>query len=369
MHICSVISTRPEILKMSRVMAALDAVVQHTIIHTNQNYSHELNGIFFDEMGLRKPDYVLDTHGDTATSMTADIMLKLEPLLVNLRPAAVVILGDTNGCMATAYVCARLKIKLFHLEAGNRSFSDVTPEEINRKIVDHLPGVQLCYSERSLDNLLREGIHPSKIVKVGSPMAEVLNHYKPQIDASDILSRLSLTPKDYFVVSCHREENTTPEKFKQFIALLRRLAEFGQRIIVTCHPRTRKRLDQECTTDLYDVTGHHSTLPKEVELYRPFGFFEFVKLQQNARCVLSDSGTLFEESGLLHFPALSLRESHERPESDEVGGTMLTGFSIPKVLAGIEYLNAAAPMQCPAAYSVPNVSDIVVRTILSHTKF
>ena len=369
MHICSVISTRPEILKMSRVMAALDAVVQHTIIHTNQNYSHELNGIFFDEMGLRKPDYVLDTHGDTATSMTADIMLKLEPLLVNLRPDALVLLGDTNGCLATGLVVTRLKIPFFHLESGNRCWSKDTPEESIRTLLDHMPGVQLCYSERSLDNLLREGIHPSKIVKVGSPMAEVLNHYKPQIDASDILSRLSLTPKDYFVVSCHREENTTPEKFKQFIALLRRLAEFGQRIIVTCHPRTRKRLDQECTTDLYDVTGHHSTLPKEVELYRPFGFFEFVKLQQNARCVLSDSGTLFEESGLLHFPALSLRESHERPESDEVGGTMLTGFSIPKVLAGIEYLNAAAPMQCPAAYSVPNVSDIVVRTILSHTKF
>ena len=367
MHICSVISTRPEILKMSRVMAALDKTVQHTIIHTNQNYSHELNGIFFDEMGLRKPDYVLDTHGDTAISMIADIMLKLESLLIQLKPDALVLLGDTNGCVATALVAAKLHIQLFHLEAGNRAFSDATPEEVNRKAIDNLPGMQLCYSERSLDNLLREGIHPSKIIKTGSPMFEVLNHYKPRIDASDVLSRLSLTPREYFVVSMHREENF--EHFEDFIALLNKLADYGQRIIVTTHPRTRKKIESSNKTDLYDVLGYQSGLNSLVELHKPFGLFSYIKLQENSRCVLSDSGTLFEESGLLHFPAISLRESNERPESEEKANVIMTGFDVKKVLTAIEYLDSAAPTYTPDSYLIPNVSDVVVRTILSHTKF
>jgi UDP-N-acetylglucosamine 2-epimerase (non-hydrolysing) len=354
MRVCTVISTRPEIIKMSRTMPALDKAVQHTIIHTSQNWDYELRDIFFEQMGLRKPDYTLDTKGSTAIAMTADIMVKLEALLSELKPDAVLVLGDTNGCLATGLVAAKLHIRFFHLEAGNRCFSEDTPEEINRTVLDHLPGIQLPYSERSRENLMREGLHTGHVIKVGSPMFEVLDFYRPQIVESNVLDKLSLTPGEYFVVSVHREENVN-DHFGDFIALLNRLADFGQRIIVTCHPRTRKRLDE-------------TRIPFNglVEFHRPFGFFDYVNLQQNARCTLSDSGTISEESSILGFPALMLRESHERPECDEEGGVIMAGFDVKRVMESIEV--AQRPIHTPDAYSVANVSDKVVRAIMSHTR-
>ncbi len=366
MKVCSIISTRPEILKMSLIMRALDKAVEHTIIHTSQNWDYELRDIFFEQMKLRKPDYTLDTKGDTAVSMTADIMVKLEKLLLELKPDAVLLLGDTNGCVATALVAAKLHIQLFHLESGNRCFSDSTPEEVNRKVVDHLPGIQLPYSERARENLTREGIATDRIIKVGSPMFEVLGHYAADIDNSDVLTRLNLTPKEYLVVSVHREENVNGH-FDDFVALLKALADkFHQRIIVTTHPRMQKRLDAEYMTDLYDVIGYRSTLPEEIEFHKPLGFFDYIKLQQNAECTLSDSGTISEESSILGFPALMLREQHERPECDEEGGVIMVGFDTQRVIESLPI--AQRPIHTPDAYSIGNVSDKVVRVILSHTK-
>ncbi len=365
MHICTVISTRPEIVKMSRIMPALDAAVQHTIIHTSQNWDFELRDIFFDQMGLRKPDYTLDTKGRTPTQMTADIMVKLEALLIKLKPDAICFLGDTNGCLATALVATKLKIPFTHLEAGNRCFDLGTPEEVNRIAIDHLPGIQLPYSERSRENLILEGIPTNQVIKIGSPMNEVLDYYSKDIESSDILHQLDLTPGEYFLVSCHREESIE-RHFKDFVALLTALAKkFHHRIIVTTHPRTRKRLDAEYMTDLYDVLGYRSTLPDEIEFHKPLGFFDYCKLQQNARCTLSDSGTISEESSILGFPALMLRTSHERQECDEEGGIIMTGFDIDRV---IESLEAATHRICtPDSYCSLQVSNKIVNIILSHT--
>ena len=366
MKVCTVISTRPEILKMSRIMPALDAAIQHLVIHTSQNWDYELRDVFFDQMGLRKPDYTLDTKGDTAVAMTADIMVKLEKLLLDLKPQAVCILGDTNGCLATALVTAKLHIPLVHLEAGNRCFSLNTPEEINRTIIDHLPGIQLPYSKRSRENLIREGVPTNQVIKIGSPMNEVLEHYSTDITASQVLTNLGLTPGEYFLVSCHREESVE-NHFKDFVDLLRALADkFHQRIIVTTHPRTRKRFDAEYMTDLYDVLGYQSILPGEIEFHKPFGFFQYCKLQQNARCTLSDSGTISEESSILGFPALMLRTSHERQETDEEGGVIMTGFDAERVM---ESLEASKHQICtPDSYCSLQVSRKVVNIVLSHTR-
>src|ERR1039457_5580619 len=271
MRVLTVVGTRPEIIKLSRVMAALDKAVDHVVLHTGQNYDKELNQIFFEQMNIRKPDYRITSEGSIPTMMAG-----LQYWLPVLKPDAILILGDTNSCFCTAYVAARLHIPLVHLEAGNRCFNFDTPEELNRVIIDHIPGMQLCYSERSRENLVNEGIPTNRVIKVGSPMNEVLDYYETAIYNSDILKRLSLTKGEYFVVSCHREENTTPEKFKAVCDLLNALAEYHQRIVVSAHPRVASRL-----TTWGDFRN-------EIEIHKPFGFFDYCKLQANARCTLSD---------------------------------------------------------------------------------
>ena len=346
----TVVGTRPEIIKLSRVMAALDKAVDHVVLHTGQNYDKELNQIFFEQMNIRKPDYRITSEGSIPTMMAG-----LQYWLPVLKPDVILILGDTNSCFCTAYVAARLHIPLVHLEAGNRCFNFDTPEELNRVIIDHIPGLQLCYSERSRENLVNEGVPTQKVIKVGSPMNEVLDHYAADINSSQVLSQLKLTPKEYFVVSCHREENTTPEKFQDFLKLLDGLTQkYQHRIVLSAHPRLRKLMDQKFWTNPL------------VEIYAPFGMFDYCKLQQNARCTLSDSGTISEESSILNFPALMLRESHERPECDEEGGIIMTGFDCARVMESLDL--SQQPICTPDAYCSLNVSEKVVKLVLSHTR-
>ena len=367
MKVVTVVGTRPEIIKLSRVVAALDKATTHTIIHTGQNYDHELNQIFFEEMGIRKPDHVLSgLRGlSTTASFIGDTMVRLDDKLQQIKSDALLILGDTNSCVAAAYVAKRLKIPVFHMEAGNRCFDERVPEEINRRIVDHISDINLPYSERSRENLIREGIPTDRIIMVGSPMFEVLHYYDIH---SDVLARMGLKKKDYFVVSCHREENVdSPENLKKFVDLLNAVVgKYNCRVIVSTHPRTRKRLEQLSETDLYDVAGYQSAI-KGVEFYPPFGFFDYNKLQMNARCVLSDSGTISEESSILGFPALNLREAHERPEASEEGAVIMTGFNIGRVMESIPI--AQTKMTTPKAYTCPNVSEKVVRTVLSYADY
>src|ERR1039458_3242341 len=355
MKVCTVVGTRPEIIKLSRVMAALDKAVQHTVIHTGQNYDRELNQVFFEEMGIRHPDFQFETNGSIPQMMDS-----LQHWLPVIKPDCILILGDTNSCFVAAYVAARLKIPIFHLEAGNRCFDFSTPEELNRVIIDHIPGMQLCYSERSRENLVHEGVPTKKIIKVGSPMNEVLDFYVDQIQTSNALITLGLHYKEYFVVSCHREENVQYH-FYEFVELLNRLAEYGQRILVTCHPRMRKRLDEDGTS--HALEGGPRIHPL-VEFHKPFGFFSYIKLQKNARCTLSDSGTISEESSILGFPALMLRTSHERPECDEEGGVVMVDFDIDRVYDSLEV--AQRQICTPDAYCSLQVSEKVVKIILSH---
>lgn len=362
--VMTVVGTRPEIIRLSRVMAKLDQHMDHCIVHTGQNYDYELNDIFFDDLEIRKPDRFLEAAGANAVETIGRIIMKLDPVLEKERPDALLILGDTNSCLA-AIPAKRRKIPIFHMEAGNRCFDERVPEEINRKIVDHISDINLPYSAISREYLLREGISPDRVITTGSPMYEVLHYYVPKIERSEILRRLGLETGRYFVVSCHREENVEPERtFGNFIEVLKNLVnDFGLRVIVTTHPRTRKRLEE-----------HGVMLDPRIELHKPFGLTDYVKLQMNAHAVLSDSGTITEESSILNFPALNIREAHERPEGMEEGAVMMTGLDWLVIRQALDVLKAQGrgperALRLVGDYSVPNVSEKVVRIILSYTGY
>jgi UDP-N-acetylglucosamine 2-epimerase (non-hydrolysing) len=364
MKVMTIVGTRPEIIRLSRVISALDRAVDHLLVHTGQNYDYELNQVFFEDLGLRRPDHFLDAAACSACQTVGRIIERTDELLAKVRPDALLILGDTNSCLA-AYPAKRRKVPIFHMEAGNRCFDQRVPEEINRRVVDHISDVNLPYSDISREYLLREGVSPDRVIKTGSPMFEVLSYYRDKIDRSDVLTRLGLAVGDYYVVSAHREENIdSSAQFTKLMAVLSGLAsESGRRVIVSTHPRTRKRIDAAGVV-----------LPAGVELMKPFGLFDYVKLQMHSRCVLSDSGTISEESSILNFPALNIRDSHERPEAMEEGAVMLVGLDLERIrraLSVIERQGSGGQRTLleVSDYSVPNVSEKVVRIILSYTHY
>jgi len=364
MKVMTVVGTRPEIIRLSRVMAALDKYTDHILVHTGQNFDYELNEVFFSDLDIRKPDHFLNAAGANAAETIGNTIIKFDPVLAEVQPEALLVLGDTNSCLA-AIPAKRRMIPIFHMEAGNRCFDQRVPEETNRKIVDHVADINLTYSDIAREYLLREGLPPDRVIKTGSPMFEVLNHYAPKIDASNVLTRLGLQPLDYFVVSAHREENIESDRnFGKLVKILNGLAENrGKRVIVTTHPRTRNRVNKS------GVTFH-----KRVELLKPLGFCDYVHLQKNALAVLSDSGTINEESSILNFPALNIREAHERPEGMEEAVVMMTGLEIERVFQGLTILagqkrGAERTLRPVADYSMPNVSDKVLRIILSYTDY
>jgi UDP-N-acetylglucosamine 2-epimerase (non-hydrolysing) len=363
MKVATIVGTRPEIIRLSRVMVALRRHMDHVLIHTGQNYDYELNQIFFEDLEIPKPDVFLDAAGPTAAETIGLVIARSDAALREVRPDAVLILGDTNSCLA-AISAKRQKIPVFHMEAGNRCFDERVPEEINRKIVDHISDINLPYSTISRDYLLREGLAPERVIKTGSPMFEVLHHYLPKIEASDVLERLGLEAGRYYVVSAHREENVDdPRQFAGLVDVLTRLAGLGLRVVFSTHPRTRKRLEAEKVT-----------LPSQIELAKPFGFSDYVKLQRHARAVLSDSGTITEESSILNFPALNIRQAHERPEGMEEGAVMMTGVAWPRVQEGLAVLGTQPrgndrALRIVEDYAAPNVSEKVARIILSYTDY
>ncbi|HNX29970.1 MAG TPA: UDP-N-acetylglucosamine 2-epimerase (non-hydrolyzing) [Holophaga sp.] len=364
LKVVTVVGTRPEIIRLSRVLAKLDVTMEHILIHTGQNYDYELNEIFFQDLEIRKPDHFLGAAGSTAAETIGQLIMKIDPLLGKLKPDALLVLGDTNSCLA-AIPAKRRKIPIFHMEAGNRCFDQRVPEETNRKIVDHLSDLNLPYSAIAREYLLREGLPPDRVIKTGSPMFEVLNHYRPKIEASRILADLGLTPGCYFVVSAHREENIEPEgSVRKLAGILNSLAEaYGQRVIVSTHPRTRKRLE-----------SLGITFPSRVELLKPLALTDYVHLQMHAQATLSDSGTISEESSILNFPALNLREAHERPEGMEETVVIMTGLELDRVHQGLAILTdqgrgTARTLRQVADYSMPNVSDKIVRILLSYTDY
>ena len=364
MKIATIVGTRPEIIRLSRVMAALDRYVDHKIVHTGQNYDYELNQIFFDDLAIRKPDHFLEAAGSTPAETIGQVIARTDALLGELQPDAVLILGDTNSCLA-AISAKRRKIPVFHMEAGNRCFDQRVPEEINRKIVDHISDINMPYSEISREYLLREGLPPDRVIRTGSPMFEVLHHYMDRIRSSDVLKRLSLKPREYFIISAHREENIDyPEQFDKLIHVLNRLAgKFGKRIIVSTHPRTRKKID-----------ASNATLNPLVELMKPLGFHDYNHLQLNAFVSMSDSGTITEESSILNFPALNIRNAHERPEGMEEASVMMTGLEWNRIEEALGILQKQPRgdermLRIVRDYDVPNVSEKVVRIILSYTNY
>jgi UDP-N-acetylglucosamine 2-epimerase (non-hydrolysing) len=364
MKIVSIVGTRPEIIRLSRVLMALERYTQHVLVHTGQNYDYELNQVFFDELELKRPDHFLNAVGSSAAETIGNIIARTDALLEQLKPDAVLVLGDTNSCLA-AYAAKRCRVPVFHMEAGNRCFDQRVPEEINRKVVDHVSDINLCYSDVSREYLLREGLPPDRVIKTGSPMFEVLQHYRSKIEASRVLGRLGLTPGQYFLVSSHREENVdSPSQLVRLVEILNGLAlDYSVRVIVSTHPRTRKRFEE----------GKFSFDPR-VELLKPLGFFDYNWLQINARAVLSDSGTISEESSILNFPALNLREAHERPESMEEAAVMMVGMDFSLVRSALKVLmlqgrGAQRSLRLVGDYSMPNVSEKVVRIILSYTAY
>lgn len=362
----TVVGTRPEIIRLSRVLAQLDEFCEHVLVHTGQNYDYELNQIFFDDLGVRKPDHFLNSAADasSAAHTIGNLIIGVDKVLAEVKPEAMLVLGDTNSCLAVI-PAKRRKIPIFHMEAGNRCFDQRVPEETNRRIVDHTADVNLTYSDIARDYLLREGLPPDLVIKTGSPMFEVLTHYRPRIDASDVLQRLALAEQGYFVVSAHREENIeSPQSFAKLVAVLNALAQDHQLpVIVSTHPRTQKRIDAN------GVEFHPL-----VKLLKPLGFHDYIKLQLSARAVLSDSGTINEESSILNFPALNLREAHERPEGMEEAAVMMVGLEVERVRQGLVIL-AAQPrgherlLRQVADYSMPNVSAKVLRIVQSYTGY
>ncbi len=364
MKVMTIVGTRPEVIKLCRVIGALDTQVHHVLVHTGQNHDYELNQVFFDQLGIRKPDHFLSVVGCTLGETLGNILERAYDVMFLERPDALLLLGDTNSCLA-AIVAKRLKIPIFHMEAGNRCFDQRVPEELNRKIVDHVSDINLTYSDHAREYLLREGLPPDRVIKTGSPMYEVLSHYRSHIDQSDVLTRLRLTPLEYYVVSAHREENIDSDRhFHQVIELLRGIADkYGKRIVFSVHPRTRARIEEA-----------KIELPAVVELHKPFGFFDYVSLQRQARAVISDSGTITEESSILNFPAVNIREAHERPEGMEEGAVMMTGLDRTRVLQALSILDSQPRgeqrlLRMVRDYEVLNVSAKVVRIILSYTDY
>jgi UDP-N-acetylglucosamine 2-epimerase len=365
LKVAVVVGTRPEVIRLSRIIPALDKSFNLVLIHTGQNYDHELNEIFFDELGIRKPDYLLTLTKNSLAQAIGDIISKVDIILGTEKPDALLILGDTNSSLS-AITAKRRKIPIFHMEAGNRCFDFRVPEELNRKIIDHVADINLPYSTIAREYLLREGLPPDQIIKTGSPLFEVINFYIHQINNSLILQKLKLKEGQYFVISLHREENVDSDKnFKSWILTLNLIAKiYRLPIIVSVHPRTRNRLD-----DLKPV------FDSLVRLISPLGFFDYNKLQISAKAVLSDSGTISEESSILNFPALNIRESHERPESMEEARVMMVGVDTERILQGIEILtqqkedSAITIPRLPLDYQVPNVSEKIVKVILSYTDY
>lgn len=366
LKVMTVVGTRPEIIRLSRVMAALDnsLAIEHIIVHTGQNYDYELNQIFFDDLGIRKPDFFLDAAGATATETVGQILIKIDPLLASEQPDAFLVLGDTNSCLC-AIPAKKRHIPIFHMEAGNRCFDQRVPEETNRKIVDHVSDINLTYSSIAREYLLREGLPADRIIKTGSPMYEVLHHYLPEISKSDILTKLNLEENKFFVVSAHREENINSDKnFKGLMDSLNLIAEkYGYPIIVSTHPRTKKMIDTK-----------QIEMRPEIQFLKPMGFNDYNALQMKSFAVLSDSGTISEESSILNFPALNIREAHERPEAMEEASVMLVGLNPERIMQGLVQLQSQKRgvernFRSVADYSMPNVSGKMVRIILSYTDY
>lgn len=392
----TVVGTRPEIIRLSRVMAALDAspAIEHITVHTGQNYDYELNEVFYEDLGIRKPDFFLNAAGATATATVGQILINIDPILEEVQPDAFLVLGDTNSCLC-AIPAKKRKIPIFHMEAGNRCFDQRVPEETNRKIVDHISDINMTYSDIAREYLLREGLSPDRVIKTGSPMFEVLHHYLPQIEKSDVLERLQLEKGKYFVVSAHREENISNDRtFFGLLEALNRIAEmYGYPVIVSTHPRTRKRLEQlnqrqsaqsaSLALSGVEVSAFH--LNDLIQWQKPLGFSDYNALQLHAYAVLSDSGTISEESSILNFRALNIREAHERPEAMEEASVMMVGLDPDRILQGLQHLQhqdvsprsgqivaghpSLVTLRPVADYSMPNVSEKVVRIILSYTDY
>jgi UDP-N-acetylglucosamine 2-epimerase len=372
LKILTVVGTRPEIIRLSRVMSLLDQFVNHIIVHTGQNYDYELNEIFWTELELRKPDHFLNVDTSSLGSAVGDIIRKTEEVLKLEQPDALLVLGDTNSCLS-AYIAKRMHIPIFHMEAGNRSFDFNVPEEINRRVIDHIADFNLVYTEHARRHLLSEGLPHRRIYLTGSPMKEVLNHYMPKIKQSAALSTLGLEPKKYFLVSVHREENVdNPENLQKILTILNKLAEDYQLpVIISTHPRTRKRLEAINPA----LSAQHSALSTQhpgLIFHKPFGFIDYVNLQMNALCTLSDSGTISEESSMLNFPAISLRQSMERPEAQDAGTIILTGFDPDAVLNSIkavvtEFGITGGYTKIADDYTIENTSWRVLKLILGNT--
>ncbi|MBD3652393.1 non-hydrolyzing UDP-N-acetylglucosamine 2-epimerase [Kangiella sp.] len=364
LKVMTVVGTRPEIIRLSRVIAALDSHCEHIIVHTGQNYDFELNQVFFDDLGVRKPDYFLNAAGSTGAETIGNVIIAVDKVLADVNPDAMLVLGDTNSCMGVI-PAKRRKIPTFHMEAGNRCFDMRVPEEINRRIVDHTADVNLTYSTIARDYLLSEGIPADRVIKTGSPMFEVLNYYMRQIDASDVLDRLELQSGKFYVVSAHREENVdSPKNMHKLAVVLNELADKYQLpVIVSTHPRTRKRIEEQ------GLSFHPL-----VQLLKPLGFHDYNKLQKSAKAVLSDSGTISEESSIMNFPALNIREAHERPEAFEEASVMMVGLEVERVLQALEVLESqpcgeVRLLRPVYDYSMPNVSDKVVRILHSYRDY
>lgn len=365
LKVMTVVGTRPEIIRLSRVIAKLNTseAIEHILVHTGQNFDYELNQIFFDDLGIPKPDFFLEASGKNAIETIGNIIIKIDPILEKIEPEAFLVLGDTNSSLCTIPAKKR-HIPIFHMEAGNRCFDQRVPEETNRRIVDHISDVNLTYSDIAREYLIREGLPADRIIKTGSPMFEVLNHFLPKIQRSNILKQLSLKADNYFIVSAHREENINSDiKFKNLIAILNLLAEkYNLPVIVSTHPRTRKKIEEE-----------NSSFNSLIQLQKPFGLIEYIALQINAKAVLSDSGTITEESSILNFPALNIRDAHERPEGMEEGSVMMVGLNKERILQGLKHLESQSKTErnfrIVDDYSMPNVSDKVVRIILSYVDY
>ncbi|MBZ9782639.1 UDP-N-acetylglucosamine 2-epimerase (non-hydrolyzing) [Pseudomonas sp. REP124] len=364
LKVVTVVGTRPEIIRLSRVITTLDKYCDHVLVHTGQNYDYELNEIFFQDLGIRKPDHFLSAAGGNGAETIGNVIISVDRVLASVQPEALLVLGDTNSCMAVI-PAKRRKIPTFHMEAGNRCFDMRVPEEINRRIVDHTADINLTYSTIARDYLLNEGLPPDRVIKTGSPMFEVLNHYRNGIETSDVVQRLGLESGKFFVVSAHREENIDSDKnFLKLVDVLNTVATtFGHPVIVSTHPRTQKRVDA------LGIVFHEN-----VRLLKPLGFKDYNKLQLESKAVLSDSGTINEESSILNFPALNIREAHERPEGMEEAAVMMVGLEVERVLQGLMILETQASgtvrsLQLVSDYSMPNVSEKVARIVHSYTDY
>ena len=365
LKVFTVVGTRPEIIRLSRVLLKLDETesIEHILVHTGQNYDYELNEVFFKDLGLRKPDYFLNAAGSNATTTAGQILINIDPVLEEVKPDAFLVLGDTNSCLC-AIAAKKRKIPVFHMEAGNRCFDQRVPEETNRKIVDHISDINLTYSDIAREYLLREGLSAERIIKTGSPMFEVLHAYMDKINASEILSRLSLEEENYFVFSSHREENINSDNFVKLVEVLNAVAEkYKLPIIVSTHPRTRNKIKE---------TG--VVFNPLIQLMKPMGFHDYNHLQKNAKAVLSDSGTISEESSIMNFPALNIREAHERPEAMEEASVMMVGLNPVRIMQCLLVIDGQKRgkernLRPVYDYCMPNVSDKVVRIILSYTDY